>query len=327
MMLAQTAAMIREPIAAEMEATEVVLQEFFSDESEAVSEMGLQATKYSGKRLRPMLVHLSGRTVGPTTDEHPKIAAIIEILHMASLMHDDVLDEADTRRKASTLNALYGNQLPILMGDLIYSRAFTMSLYMTTLDAARSLAYASEAICLGEIEQSFLRYSRDYDESRYFRVIELKTAALFGAACQLGTLYAGGNEEQVATMKSFGETLGMGFQIIDDCLDVVGDESVVGKSLGTDLETGKVTLPIIRLAQTLDDDGKEELRQLLYGPVDGRRRDLLAEKYDLTPILEGCQGEATAFLQSCVDLLGKMPDNHPRQCLNDICNFVINRTY
>jgi octaprenyl-diphosphate synthase len=272
-------------------------------------------------------VHLSGRTVGPTTDEHPKIAAIIEILHMASLMHDDVLDEADTRRKASTLNALYGNQLPILMGDLIYSRAFTMSLYMTTLDAARSLAYASEAICLGEIEQSFLRYSRDYDESRYFRVIELKTAALFGAACQLGTLYAGGSEEQVATMKSFGETLGMGFQIIDDCLDVVGDESVVGKSLGTDLETGKVTLPIIRLAQTLDEAGQEELRQLLYGPVDGRRRDLLAEKYDLTPILEGCQGEATAFLQSCVDLLGKMPDNHPRQCLTDICTFVINRTY
>jgi octaprenyl-diphosphate synthase len=327
MMLAQAAAMIREPIQKEMDATEVVLREFFEDESEAVSEMGAQATQYSGKRLRPMLVHLSGRMVGETTDEHPKIAAIIEILHMASLMHDDVLDEADTRRKVSTLNALYGNQLPILMGDLIYSRAFTMSLYMSTLDAAHTLAYASEAICLGEIEQSFLRYSREYDESRYFRVIELKTSALFAAACQLGTLYAGGNTEQVATMKSFGANLGKAFQIIDDCLDVVGDESVVGKSLGTDLETGKVTLPIIRLAQTLDEAGKEELRQLLYGPVDARRRDLLTEKYDLGPILDGCQSEATVAVQTCVDLLTKMPDNHPRQCLNDICSFVINRTY
>lgn len=140
MMLAQAAAMIREPIKKEMDATEVVLREFFEDESEAVSEMGAQATQYSGKRLRPMLVHLSGQMVGETTDEHPKIAAIIEILHMASLMHDDVLDEADTRRKVSTLNALYGNQLPILMGDLIYSRAFTMSLYMSTLDAAHTLA-------------------------------------------------------------------------------------------------------------------------------------------------------------------------------------------
>lgn len=327
MTLAEAAKSIAEPVLAELALAENELANMFADESEAVKDMAGQANQYGGKRLRPILVLLCGGMVGTRTDEHPKLAAIVEILHMASLMHDDVLDEADTRRQVTTLNALYGNQLPILMGDLVYTRAFSLSISLSTLHAAHVLARASEAICLGEIEQSFLRYSRDYDESRYYRVIELKTGELFGASCELGARYAGGTDEQTDALREFGESLGMGFQIIDDCLDIVGDEGVVGKSLGTDLETGKVTLPIIRLAQTLDDAGKERLRHVLYGDIEGRRRDLLAQTFDLDPIVARCQEEATGWVRKSLAKLEMFDEGPEKSSLRDICNFIINRTY
>ena len=327
MTLAEAAKSIAEPVLAELALAENELANMFADESEAVKDMAGQANQYGGKRLRPILVLLCGGMVGTRTDEHPKLAAIVEILHMASLMHDDVLDEADTRRQVTTLNALYGNQLPILMGDLVYTRAFSLSISLSTLHAAHVLARASEAICLGEIEQSFLRYSRDYDESRYYRVIELKTGELFGASCELGARYAGGTDEQTEALREFGESLGMGFQIIDDCLDIVGDEGVVGKSLGTDLETGKVTLPIIRLAQTLDDAGKERLRHVLYGDIEGRRRDLLAETFDLDPIVARCQEEATDWVRKSLAKLDMFDEGPEKSSLRDICTFIINRTY
>ena len=327
MTLAEAAKSIAEPVLAELALAENELANMFADESEAVKDMAGQANQYGGKRLRPILVLLCGGMVGTRTHEHPKLAAIVEILHMASLMHDDVLDEADTRRQVTTLNALYGNQLPILMGDLVYTRAFSLSISLSTLHAAHVLARASEAICLGEIEQSFLRYSRDYDESRYYRVIELKTGELFGASCELGARYAGGTDEQTEALREFGESLGMGFQIIDDCLDIVGDEGVVGKSLGTDLETGKVTLPIIRLAQTLDDAGKERLRHVLYGDIEGRRRDLLAETFDLDPIVARCQEEATDWVRKSLAKLDMFDEGPEKSSLRDICTFIINRTY
>ena len=327
MTLAEAAKSIAEPVLAELALAENELANMFADESEAVKDMAGQANQYGGKRVRPILVMLCGGMVGTRTHEHTKLAAIVEILHMASLMHDDVLDEADTRRQVTTLNALYGNQLPILMGDLVYTRAFSLSISLSTLHAAHVLARASEAICLGEIEQSFLRYSRDYDESRYYRVIELKTGELFGASCELGARYAGGTDEQTEALREFGESLGMGFQIIDDCLDIVGDEGVVGKSLGTDLETGKVTLPIIRLAQTLDDAGKERLRHVLYGDIEGRRRDLLAETFDLDPIVARCQEEATDWVRKSLAKLDMFDEGPEKSSLRDICTFIINRTY
>ena len=128
-------------------------------------------------------------------------------------------------------------------------------------------------------------------------------------------------------MKRFGENLGMAFQMIDDCLDVVGDETVVGKSLGTDLETGKVTLPLIRLAQTLDDSQQDQLRELLYAPLDVPRREALGAAFDLTPVVNACQEEATGHVQKCLKELAPMPEGVAKQNLDDICTFVINRTY
>ncbi len=321
------AADIVEPIRASMAETEQELAQLFDADTPAIEALSEHVQRFSGKRLRPMLVHLCGGMVGERSHEHAKIGAFIETLHMASLMHDDVLDEADTRRQVTTLNSLYGNQVPILMGDLVFARAFSLSLALSRPEGARTLAHASEAICLGEIEQSFLRYTREYDEGAYFKVIQLKTAVLFGAACKLGALYAGGNDEQVEALKEFGENLGMAFQIIDDCLDVVGDERIVGKSLGTDLETGKVTLPIIRLADTLDEADQDRLRDVLYGEVAGRRRDVLAETFEIAPIVERCQAEADAYLQRCRDILDGFDDCAEHQSLAGLLGFVIARRH
>jgi octaprenyl-diphosphate synthase len=324
---ATPAADIFAPVALGMAATERVLEDLFTNDSEAVMGLCQHLTRFGGKRLRPALVHLTGGMAGRTTDEHAIIGAMVEALHMASLLHDDVLDGADTRRKVATLNALHGNEIPILLGDVLYSRAFALSLELTTLHAARELAVASEAICRGEIEQSFLRFQLDLPESAYFDVIRAKTAQLYATACSLGARYAGGSEQQVQALARFGFDLGMGFQIIDDCLDIVGDEGVVGKSLGTDLETGKITLPVLRLARRLSGAPLERYRALILNEVEGSRRELLRAEFDVDGVVAECQLEANTFIERCVATLQQFADCPEKRSLQAICRFVLARSY
>jgi len=315
------------PVAAGLAATERCLADMFVDEPESVRGLLDHVNRYGGKRLRPALVHLCAGAAGRSTDEHPLLGAIVESLHLASLLHDDVLDVADTRRKVATLNALNGNEVPILLGDLVYARAFALSLTLSSLHASRELAAASQAIVRGEIDQSFFCFSNDLDEARYLRVIRDKTAALYAASCSLGARYAGGSEAQVRALRGFGQDLGMAFQIIDDCLDVVGDEEVVGKSLGTDLETGKVTLPVIRLGRRLGAADRVRLDGLLRGPVPGRRRDALRAAFDLDDVVAECQTEANAYVSRCVQVAGQLPDGPERHSLQILCDFVLNRSH
>jgi octaprenyl-diphosphate synthase len=315
------------PVAPGLAATESVLTDLFTNDSEAVMGLCRHLTRFGGKRLRPALVHLTGGMVGTPTDEHAIIGAMVEALHMASLLHDDVLDGADTRRKVATLNALHGNEIPILLGDVLYSRAFALSLNMSTLHAARELAVASEAICRGEIEQSFLRFRLDVPDSAYFDVIRAKTAQMYATACSLGARYAGGTDAQVHALARFGFDLGMGFQIIDDCLDIVGDEGVVGKSLGTDLETGKITLPILRLGRRLAGDDLERYKALVMGDMEGSRRDALRAAFDVDSVVAECQAEANTFVERCLATLAPFTDGPEKRSLQSICRFVLARTF
>lgn len=319
---ADVLASIQEPMAA----TERALADLLASDSEALAGLSAHLERYGGKRLRPALVHLSASLLGEPNEQHVLIGAVIEALHMASLLHDDVLDEADTRRGASTLNALHGNQVPVLLGDYVYARAFAATLTLPTLDAARVLAAASQSVCAGEIEQSHFRASASFDEEKYFEVIRGKTAALFEAAGELGVLYAGGSASESRRMARFGMRLGMAFQIIDDCLDIVGDEDVVGKSLGTDLETGKITLPILKLAASVADDRRARLRELLFGEVSGSRREALLAEFDLTEAVATSQAVADDFVRECQALLDDFPDTAARKSLHGICDFVLARS-
>jgi len=319
---------IMEPVQAGMAETERILrEEILTDDSEWVERMMGHIGQFSGKRLRPAIVHLAGGLVGGRNHELASIGAMLEALHMATLLHDDVLDGADVRRQVPTLNALYGNQVPILLGDLIYARTFDLSLRLPTLDAAFEISRMTQAVCRGEIEQSFFRFEGEPDEERYFRVIRGKTGAMFKTACQLGVQYGGGTPDQAQAMANFGLDVGTAFQIIDDCLDGVGDERVAGKSLGTDLETGKVTLPIIRLAQTLEPAELERLRSLMNDEVEGERRHLLRTEFALDAAVTACHEEADRFLRACVDRLEQFPPGAERQSLLDMCTFVLERGY
>ena len=316
------------PVAPGLAATERLLRELFDAEPPSIQELIGQMSRYGGKRLRPALVHLTGGLVGPPGAELPLVAAIVECLHVASLLHDDVLDGADTRRSVDTINALHGNEVPVLLGDLVYARAFSATLEMSTLHAARELAFASLSICRGEIEQSFFRFHTPDDEERYYRIIQGKTAVLYGAACALGPLYSGGSREQAETLRQFGRNLGLAFQIIDDCLDIVGDERIVGKSLGTDLETGKITLPILRLARRLPVARRARFEEVLFAPVDRSRRDLLREEFaEVDDVVAECQREANGHVERCTALLEGFEDGPERASLAALCGFVLARRH
>jgi octaprenyl-diphosphate synthase len=320
---------IMEPILGGLSETDRILREkLFVDDSDTVAQLMEHIGQFSGKRVRPAMVHLCGGMVGGRNSELAIIGAMLEALHMATLLHDDVLDGADVRRQVPTLNAKFGNQVPVLLGDLIYARTFDLSLRLRNLDAAFEISAMTQAMCRGEIEQSFFRFDGSPpDETRYVRIIQGKTGAMFKSACELGVKYGGGTDAQAQSMAEFGLEVGTAFQIIDDCLDVVGDETVAGKSLGTDLETGKVTLPIIRLAHTLDDARREDLRRLLCGEVDGSRRELLRENFDLEAAVVECHEEADRSLHSCLGKLDAFPAGPERQSLHDMCTFILERAY
>ncbi|MEO0479925.1 MAG: polyprenyl synthetase family protein [Planctomycetota bacterium] len=216
-------------------------------EEPALAELVELAAGYRGKQLRPAMVLLAGKAVGEIRQEHVLVGEIIELLHTATLVHDDVLDGASMRRGQATLNALHGADVPVLLGDYIYAKAFHLSVMLEDPTCSRVLAETTRKICQGEITQIQHRFDFEWNEERYDRVITAKTALLYANACSLGAHYAHGTEEQVEAMDRFGLQVGVAFQIVDDCLDLAGDESVVGKSLGTDLETGKLTLPLLRL--------------------------------------------------------------------------------
>lgn len=315
------------PVKDGMAATDRVLrEEILQGEVEPVARMMEHILQFSGKRVRPALVHLSGGLVGARNHELAVIGAMLEALHMATLLHDDVIDGATVRRRVPTLNALYDDNRPILLGDLIYARTFDLSLKLPTLEAAVAISRMTQDVCCGEIEQSFTEFEHHHDEERYYRIIRGKTAAMFRTGCELGVRYGGGTDEQARAMSDFGLDLGTAFQIIDDCLDVVGDERVAGKSLGTDLETGKVTLPIIRLARTLDARGLADLREILESEG-GHRRERLRERFDLDAPVAECHQVANAHLESCLARLDAFPPGPQRQGLSDLCTFVLERSH
>jgi octaprenyl-diphosphate synthase len=315
------------PVAEGMAATERCLARLFDEEPASVRALMAQASRFGGKRLRPALVHLAAGATGTATAEHALLGAIVESLHLASLLHDDVLDSADTRRQVPTLNAMHGNEIPILLGDLVYARAFGLSLTLSTPHAAHELAATSQAIVRGEIDQSFFRFSDELDEARYLRIIRDKTASLYAASCDLGARYAGAAEGQVRALRGFGLDLGMAFQIVDDCLDLVGDERVVGKSLGTDLETGKITLPIIRLARGLPAGERARLERILLGEIDGSRRDALRGAFDVEASVAECQAEANVYVERCVETARSLTEGRARRSLLALCEFVLTRNH
>jgi octaprenyl-diphosphate synthase len=254
------------PVAGEMRAVEALFRETCESPHPLVREMVHHSQRFSGKRLRPALVLLAGRASGEIGEEHVPVAVVVEMIHTATLVHDDVLDEALVRRQSPSCNALFGNEGAVLLGDFLFARAFALSASLEDRLASRYLAEITAEVCQGEILQNRERGNLDLPEERYFEIIRKKTAILYAAAAEVGARYAGAPEPVARALHGFGMGIGLAFQVVDDCLDVDGDEAEVGKSLGTDVATGKMTLPLIHFLRTAPAADRESMRGLLAAP-------------------------------------------------------------
>lgn len=304
---------------------------------------------FRGKQLRPVLSFLSGMAVSGAThsgglgDDVVTVAKVVELLHTATLVHDDVLDSASVRRRIETINHLSGIETAVLLGDYIYAKAFHMAVQLPDPTAARWLAETVRVICQGEITQILHRFDYQWSEDRYFTVIAEKTASLYAAACRLGGYYVGGadvggaaagsiaagtiaagsaNEGRLRALEEFGLELGIAFQIVDDCLDLDGDEEVVGKSLGTDLSKGKITLPMLYL---LRDDGQAEKLKELLGMTEAEGLRRLRSEFPLEHAIAYAMEEAQRRIAKAQASLSQLPPGPARAALHDLAAFVLTR--
>ncbi|MGE3171258.1 MAG: polyprenyl synthetase family protein [Planctomycetota bacterium] len=289
---------------------------------------------YRGKQLRPVMVFLSAMATrgathgGALSDDIVQVAKVVELLHTATLVHDDVLDGAGMRRRIPTVNTMQGVEVAVLLGDYIYAKAFHMAVQLPDPACARWLAETVRVICQGEITQILHRFDLAFTEQQYFQVIAEKTASLYAAGCRLGGHYAGGTEARLRALEEYGLELGIAFQIVDDCLDLEGDERVVGKSLGTDLSKGKVTLPLLYLLQRDQGSGGRgvggRLEKLLGLPEAEALRRLRAE-FPLEHAIAYAMDEAQRRVAKAQASLSALPPGPARAALAQIAEFVVSR--
>ncbi|PKO70798.1 MAG: octaprenyl diphosphate synthase [Betaproteobacteria bacterium HGW-Betaproteobacteria-14] len=237
------------PIAADMRAVDGVIRERLHSEVVLIRQVAEYIIGAGGKRLRPALVLFSAGALGYRGSHHLELAAVVEFIHTATLLHDDVVDESDLRRGNRTANALFGNAASVLVGDFLYSRAFQMMVSVGSMRIQQVLADATNTIAEGEVLQLLNCHNADIDIPQYLRVIRYKTAKLFEAAARLGAILSGAPAEVEEGLARYGMHLGTAFQLVDDVLDYSGDEDATGKHLGDDLAEGKPTLPLIHAMQ------------------------------------------------------------------------------
>ncbi len=235
-----------------------------------------------GKHLRPALVALTANALGEATEAHVRVAAIIEMVHLATLVHDDIMDEAEIRRGQLTLAANWGNEIAVLFGDCLFARALTLAASFPTPEVCRAVAMATNTVCAGEILQTQHRGDFRFTREKYFKVLEMKTAELFALSCELSAFLSEAGSPQRAALRQFGLAFGTAYQVYDDCVDLFGSEAAAGKSLGTDLAKGKLTLPVLLVWERADAAGRARLQELVNGWQPGSMKRLLKllAKYD-----------------------------------------------
>jgi octaprenyl-diphosphate synthase len=278
-----------------------------------------------GKRIRPMLVVLAAKACGYTGSSHITAAAIIEFIHTATLLHDDVVDESDLRRGKESAHSVWGNAASVLVGDFLYSRSFQM---MVTLDSMRTMEVLSDAtntIAEGEVEQLLNMHDPEISEESYFSVIEKKTAKLFEAACQLGAVLAG-KPELEEPMAVFGRELGAAFQVADDVLDYTADAEMLGKNIGDDLAEGKPTLPLILSRKYLDADQQSIIDETIrQGGID--RIEQITELINSSGALTESMEVAQARSQAAKQAIAALPDSPWKDAMVSLASYSVSRDY
>jgi len=291
-----------------------------------IDELAQHSFRLGGKRLRPALLLLTAQSVGEVNDSHRVLAAVVEMIHTATLVHDDVLDEADIRRHEATVNARWNNQTSVLLGDYLFTHAFYLASTLETTFGCRAIGRATNIVCEGELKQTAA--SGDFSLSRetYFQIIEAKTAELCACCCRLGAYYSDASDPVTNCLESYGRHLGIAFQIADDLLDLEGEVRITGKSLGTDLNNQKMTLPLIHLREQLDQDQQQQLRQLIEQPTTDNFAKLL-DWLSESGSLQHARAAAEDHVAQAVANLADLPASPALASLQQIAHFVTRRDH
>lgn len=313
--------LIAEPVEPFLEAVALRLGKQVREFDPAIAPYAEYALTGQGKQLRPALVALSANAIGKLNDSHVTVAVIIEMVHLATLVHDDVMDEAEIRRGRLTLGANWGNEIAVLFGDCLFAQALKLAASFPTPEICRAVAMATNTVCSGEILQTRQRRNFQFSEAEYFKVLEMKTAELFALSCDLGACLAGASATQREALRDFGIALGTAYQLYDDCLDLFGSEAAVGKSLGTDLAKGKLTLPILKFWHRAGEAERAELR----GRIEDWQPEYLAPVVD-TLLKHDVLGESLAtihqYLSRARQVLKGLPESSNLSGLSGLTDYL-----
>jgi octaprenyl-diphosphate synthase len=317
---------IRGPVAADLRAVDDLILRRLQSDVALINQIGHYIVNSGGKRLRPLGVLLSARACGYVGDRHIDLAAVIEFIHTATLLHDDVVDGSDQRRHRNTANAVWGNAASVLVGDFLYSRSFEMMVDVGSMRVMDILSHATSRISEGEVLQLLNCNDADTTEARYMEVIERKTATLFQAGTRIGAVLADAPSEIETAMADYGRHLGVAFQLVDDALDYRAKSEDLGKNLGDDLAEGKPTLPVIRALAV----GTPEQRALLREAIEngGRERIIeVAAVIDSTGGIEYTISLARRHAASAKQAVALLPESAQRASLEMMVDFAVARTY
>jgi octaprenyl-diphosphate synthase len=314
------------PVADDLRRVDTIIRQRLASEVVLIDQIGAHIVSGGGKRMRPAVLLLSARALGCRTEEPALLAAVIEFIHTATLLHDDVVDHSDRRRGLKTANAVWGNSGAVLSGDFLYSRSFQMMVDCGRMPVMRLLADTTNAIAQGEVLQLMNCGDPDVTEQRYLRVIELKTAKLFEAAAQLGAIAAGQDDGVQQRMAKYGHALGMAFQIVDDLLDYKAAPEQSGKNLGTDLAEGKPTLPLIHALK----NGSPAQSELIRGAIREGRLDRLQEvlaAVESTGGIAYSAALAARHMDAAISALEGLPGSPCKDALKGLARFATQRTH
>ncbi len=308
----------------EREATDRCIKESLTSDISLINELAEHIINSGGKRIRPLLVLLGAAIFEYKGNSHIELAAIIELIHTATLLHDDVVDSSELRRGQPTANVLWGNQASVLVGDFIYSRTFRMMVQVNNMQVMRTLAEATNTIAAGEVLQLSHCKNPEVTEDRYMQVIRYKTGTLFSAATQLGAIICNRPESDIQLMAKFGMHLGTAFQILDDVLDYKGSTEQIGKNIGDDLMEGKPTLPLIYAMKKGTEQQINLLRQsIMHGNCDDINAitEVIDKTFAINYTIEKAQEEAN----KAISLLNDLPNSIYKAALLGLVKFVVAR--
>nr|WP_281269956.1 octaprenyl diphosphate synthase [Crenobacter cavernae] len=319
-----TAPLFKSLIADDMQTVDRVIRSRLHSDVVLIRQVAEYIIGAGGKRLRPALTLLAGRALDYDGEHLFELAAMVEFIHTATLLHDDVVDESDLRRGRDTANALFGNAAAVLVGDFLYTRAFQMMVATQDMRILDVMADATNIIAEGEVLQLLNIGNTDIDEAAYLQVIQYKTAKLFEAAARVGALIAGATPEQEQALADYGMHLGTAFQIIDDVLDYSGDAETIGKSLGDDLAEGKPTLPLIYVMRQGDEASARKVRDALERAGRDHFPEVLAAVQSCGA-LDYARAEAEAAARRAVAALAALPDTPVRTALAELAELSVRR--